>query len=1437
VTRKALLIGAQDYADPKLRALRSPKQDVARFAQLLRDPEVGFFDDVRTLEETGHTRIREELNRILASAGNGDTVLLYFSCHGIRTQSRTLVFATVDTDTAVLKATGVTASFIHELLSECQASAKIVILDCCHSGAFTKGMRPRSGEYPDIDLEETFGEGTQVLTASQAIEYAYEGDELIDNEPAPSRFTRLLLQGLETGAADHDNDGEIKVEDIFTYIKNELSRTVVGQTPMLYGQVTTPIVLARTRKGRVRADGMVVGGPSAAEQQIPVLLGSLLPTLDEDPDSAGLLARQWPGCGRLNVPVARFASAGGKEGLPLCVELLGGNGHLLVAGGGQAGKTTLLVTLALGLAVTHRPHEVRIYALAGGGPGLGRIRALPHTVTVVDPTRAKDVAWLVDEIGSGLAARPAQMERLGLDDMAEYRDHRNGSDHDPTGDHADVFLLIDGWRESVIDPTVEQLVARVARNGLNYGYHLAVTAYCAAELPTELRPRFRTRLELRLDEGQPSMFDSERAAGMAFARPGWGMDADGRRFRVAVPQLSGSRVETHATRELIARVAESYSVGPVVVRSGADDPLTGDVDFVGLLGIGDAMEAETWLLWKRLAPRDRLRAPFGVKETGEPVFVDLKGMGPHGLCVGATGSGKSELLRTLVLALAVTHSSEYLNFVLCEFKGGATFRALAQLPHTSAAITNLDDLTVVERLLQALTGELNRRQRLLRDAGFPDARDYEEARYAGASLAPMPDLVIVIDEFTELITAKGEFLDLFVRIGESGRSLGVYLLLAAQRLEESRLRRLYPYLPYRLGLKTFSAEESRLVLGGPEAFALPSIPGLGYVKTVGAEDEHSVGTRFKAAYVSWPFRPHDFEPLLDALVGRMTGEGPVAHRIWLPPLSKPPTLDQLLPNLTIDAKRGLTATDYSGTGNLVVPIGIVDRPLEREREVYQIDLSGAVGHAAIVGAARSGKSTLVRTILTALALSHTPEEAQFYCLDFGGGSITGLADLPHMSGVAAGLDVDVVRRIVREVLELLEAREVAFQAGGIDSIGTFRARRARGELANELFGDVFLVVDGWQTFRAEFELLQKYVVEIARRGRTYGIHMIVTASSWGEIRQQLKNVIGTGIELRLGDSFESEVDRELAANVPAARPGRGITPSRFHFLAALPRIDGVQDAADLTDGVAKTVAAIAEAWHGPVAPKLRRLPLLIPYEQMPQASAPLGFFIPLGVDETKLEPVYLDFNTNPHLLIFGEAESGKTSALRTIIRGITDSCTPNQARIVLIDYRRTLLGFVPESHRLAYCGSSKVAAGRIGQVRYGLDRRQPGPDVTQEQLRDRSWWAGPDTFVIVDDYDLVAAPSDNPLAQLAEFLPLGRDLGLHVIIARASVGAGRALFEPVIQQLREAHQPALLLSGDRDEGKLIGDVRLSHLPPGRGTLVSREHGTVMLQTAYLPPEP
>ncbi len=219
----------------------------------------------------------------------------------------------------------------------------------------------------------------------------------------------------------------------------------------------------------------------------------------------------------------------------------------------------------------------------------------------------------------------------------------------------------------------------------------------------------------------------------------------------------------------------------------------------------------------------------------------------------------------------MTHSPEQLNLVLVDFKGGATFAGMADMPHVSAVITNLaNELTLVDRMQDALSGEMVRRQELLRDAGnYASIRDYEKARANGEDLAPMPSLFIVVDEFSEMLSAKPEFIDLFVAIGRLGRSLGLHLLLASQRLEEGRLRGLESHLSYRVGLRTFSAGESRAVLGVPDAYELPAVPGLGYLKP-----DQSTLLRFKAAYVSGPpSRPRPGQPRR----GRPRARHPAVH--------------------------------------------------------------------------------------------------------------------------------------------------------------------------------------------------------------------------------------------------------------------------------------------------------------------------------------------------------------------------------------------------------------------------------------------------------------------------------------------------------------------------------------------------------------------------------
>ncbi|NEE06092.1 type VII secretion protein EccC, partial [Streptomyces sp. SID7499] len=172
-----------------------------------------------------------------------------------------------------------------------------------------------------------------------------------------------------------------------------------------------------------------------------------------------------------------------------------------------------------------------------------------------------------------------------------------------------------------------------------------------------------------------------------------------------------------------AAEALARQLAPLHMATGGDDdePLLANLEFTDLLNLGDAASIDVSRTWRPRSQAERLRVPIGVGEDGSPVMLDLKeaaqeGMGPHGLCVGATGSGKSELLRTLVLGLAVTHTSETLNFVLADFKGGATFAGMAQMPHVAAVITNLaDDLTLVDRMGDSISGELNRRQEMLRD--------------------------------------------------------------------------------------------------------------------------------------------------------------------------------------------------------------------------------------------------------------------------------------------------------------------------------------------------------------------------------------------------------------------------------------------------------------------------------------------------------------------------------------------------------------------------------------------------------------------------------------------------------------------------------------------------------------------------------------------------
>lgn len=906
--------------------------------------------------------------------------------------------------------------------------------------------------------------------------------------------------------------------------------------------------------------------------------------------------------------------------------------------------------------------------------------------------------------------------------------------------------------------------------------------------------------------------------------------------------------------EGLARELAALRLSPDSYDDGSG---TAPADVLSLLGIQDPARLDLARMWAPRAERDFLRVPIGVTLAGAPVLLDLKessqlGMGPHGLCVGATGSGKSELLRTLVLALAATHSPQRLSLVLVDYKGGATFAPFADLPHVAGLITNLEaDASLVERMYASLDGEVQRRQQLLADAdNSVDITQYAMRRAARGNpdeLPPLQHLMVVIDEFGELMTAKPEFIELFLRIGRIGRSIGVHLLLSSQRIEGGKLRGLETYLSYRLGLRTLSEMESRTVLETPDAFHLPPLPGAGYLKV-----DTSVYQQFKSAYVSGPVedagprtaqpdsgawrvlqapRYGSAEPAADRhedapqATRRTTGPSllstmveqiePAAERvapIWLPPLPQAVSLDRAAGGYDI-TPNGLKLRESGAGGGLPVPIGLLDDPARQWQGTWALDLAESGGHVLVLGGPGSGKTTALRTVALGVAGTYTPQQVGIYAIDLLGNGMRGLADLPHVGDVAGREDRERIRRTLEELHRMLGERERLFQRRRIDDIAELRGAHPVDELPCV---DVVLLLDGYGQLSGEFESLEGKVHDLLNRGGRYGIHVVATARRWNEVRGAQQVGFGNRVELALTDSAESSIDGKLARSLSGKQAGRALTTGKLFAQTALPRLDSVPDAS--TSGLAEAVALVRSTWTGPVPPPVRVLPPMLPPLPSPQPGT-----VALGRFEADSEPALLELSgRDQHLLVLGDTDTGKTNLLRLVSTALLDQHTSEEIVFAVFDPRHGLDGAIPEEYLGGYAGNHTLAGQLAQSVAQELGKRSAGQSPSHPRI-----------VLLIDDYDVLAASGSQPLAPFVPHLASGRDLGLHVVMTRRVMGAARGLFEPFTMGVRESGCLSLLMSGDRSEGQLFPGVRPMTLPPGRALYIRPGDAARTVQSSYL----
>ncbi|MFF9685792.1 type VII secretion protein EccCa [Streptomyces sp. NPDC014623] len=947
--------------------------------------------------------------------------------------------------------------------------------------------------------------------------------------------------------------------------------------------------------------------------------------------------------------------------------------------------------------------------------------------------------------------------------------------------------------------------------------------------------------------------------------------------QVVVEDLRGPEpVSAHGTvDEVGSSFAEGLARMLAPLRLSADAlegaPLSDSVGLAGLLGIDDVSRLDLSRLW---APRDErafLRVPIGIGDTHEPVLLDLKesselGMGPHGLCAGATGPGRSELLRSLILALVTTHPPEDLALFLIDYEDGATFAPFSMLPHVAGVITGLEsEAGLVERVDAALAGEVNRRRQVLEDAGdVADIGAYAALRSGERpELEPLPHLFVVIDEFGELLSAKPDFIDLLLSIGRTGGALGVHLLLSGQRVESVGLKGLDACLSYRIGLRTFSADESRTVLDTTDALHLQ--PGFGYLKAGNGHYERfrtghvsgdhqgpsqqAAGTRsgpLALEYAAFnsppapagaglgepaPGRRETGPTDVDIMVEQLEDAAAAVHGIWLPSLPAALALDKAAGPLAT-GPRGLQLAGRRSP--LRVPLGLLDDPAGQWQGQWYLDLTAAGGHAAVIGGPESGKTTLLRTLVLSLALTHTPQEIGVYGLDLIGDELQVLSGLPHVGGIADRAEPERAVRTVEMVRSMLEAREDLFREHAVESVEHLRTLHRTGRLPQLTSAEIVLVIDGFDALREDFGELYDTVVDILGRGGDYGIHVVAGMLRRNDVDPATQASFGTRVELCLNDPGDSGIDRRLAETLSPDVPGRALTDGGLFAHTALPRTDGLADDTGLDATLGRTARTVRAAWSGDVAPPVLVLPHVLEPHLLPGPAAEPRR-VPIGLDQNALAPALLDlFDEDQHLLVLGDSGCGKTTLLRTVVHGLIDRYGEDELLFAVMDPKQGLRGVVPEEFDGGYAHNAKLCEGLAAGIAIELEKRLPDDSTSPEDLEPGSRGAGPRIVVLVDDYDVLMADRHSPLDPFVPYIHSAVDIGLHFVLSRQVAGASWGMYEPLVHGLRESGATAVLMSGDHSEGQLFPGVYASQQPAGRGLLIRKGEPSRLIQTVYTP---
>lgn len=980
------------------------------------------------------------------------------------------------------------------------------------------------------------------------------------------------------------------------------------------------------------------------------------------------------------------------------------------------------------------------------------------------------------------------------------------------------FVFVIDEPKLIMDHSIMEYLSKP---GKDLGFSVIYTSYLRGNLPEMIG----TVVEVHDSEEATLLLDENRVTG--------------KRFRLN--HVGGCNLEW---------MARNLSV--LIHDLGVTSKIPESITFFEMYGVKEPEELHSEARWRKNQSHKSLAVPLGVRAENDVVFLNLheKAHGPHGLVAGTTGSGKSEIIQSYVLSLAVNFHPHEVGFLLIDYKGGGMAGLFKDLPHLLGTITNLDG-SESQRAMASIKSELARRQRIFGQHNVNHINAYNKLYQNGEVQEPIPHLFLISDEFAELKKEQPDFMTELVSTARIGRSLGIHLILATQKPTGVVNDQIWTNSKFKLALKVQDESDSREIIKTPDA-AYITQAGRAYLQ-VGNNEIYEL---FQSAWSGAEFGEEGAEKTKDDRVYLLNdlGQGELLNedlssagesgvikatqldvtvaylkelfesegaervrRPWLPPL--PEILVSPLSGMAEQEQwKEVRPYDENVPVNLVIPLGVIDVPEEQLQKEYAVDLAKE-GNVLFLSSAGYGKTTFLTTAVISLALQNPVESLNFYILDFGNSALIPLNALPHTADYVLCDDVEKTGKFINIIQDEIAWRKRLFAEKMVQNFTVYNQTNEKPLKA------IVVVVDNFDVVRELGSDVEEFFSRLSRDGAGLGIFLMITATRMNGVKYAILNNFKIKVAGYLFDNTEaSALVGKSEYKLPEVR-GRALVKTVNVNVMQVYSMVRFEDDIEYNGKIKALIQSIGEKYPGRRAPRIPVLPEQFRYEMLSEfADGKEPFDLAVGLETESVTRAGFTRAQSPFVII-GETGKGKTNVLKVLLNQILEG-----GRAYLFDSSAMSLYGYQDRDGMTYVQDEEGFEDFVDQLKRLCRERK----LRCKQEMDKGMAMSPlahyrteePVYIVIDDMDQFLAAGSAFEDELYGAMTDAAECGVGIVITVHS--AKLKSFDPLSKWVKAASH-GLVLS---PQGTLnIFPVRTQREYPqmGRGLLFHNgEYVTVQL---------